>query len=81
MERSTIFQLAKSTISMVIFNSYVELPEGNRNIYLILKATLLPVGFHISIQAVHLEAKDAELEARPKMFQSCFKAIRSYNIL
>ena len=57
---------------MVIFNSYVELPEGNRNIYLISKATLLPtVGFHISIQAVHLEAKDAELEARPKMFQTC----------
>jgi hypothetical protein len=28
MERSTMLLMGKSTISMVIFNSYVSLPEG-----------------------------------------------------
>ena len=28
-ERSTILQLGKCTISMIIFNSYVNVPEGN----------------------------------------------------
>ena len=29
MERSTMLLMGKLTISMVIFNSYVKLPEGN----------------------------------------------------
>jgi hypothetical protein len=30
MERSTMLFMGKSTISMVIFNSYVKLPEGKK---------------------------------------------------
>ena len=36
-ERSTLFLMGKSTISMAIFNSYVKLPEG---IYLLIESTV-----------------------------------------
>ena len=43
LERSTMLLMGKSTISMVIFNSYVKLPEGNSGLIVVNSGCIMVV--------------------------------------